>query len=86
MPIAEAPGASNGATASAHERAFRALGGAPAIRDRFGISVQAAHKWATRIPVNRARVVEALTGIAAADLHPDVFGTVADVHQESASA
>ncbi len=58
-----------------HERAFAALGGAPGIKRVFGISLQAAHKWARQIPVGRARKVESLTGVAAAELHPELFAT-----------
>lgn len=55
-------------------RAFRLLGGAPAIRDRFGISLQAAHKWQAQIPPKRVLEVERLTGVSKHDLRPDIFG------------
>ena len=59
---------------TAHERAFKLLGGAPGIKRSFGISLQAAHKWAKRVPVDRARKVSELTGVPAAELHPELFG------------
>jgi len=62
---------------NAHQRAFQALGGAPGIKRQFGISLQAAHKWVRRIPVDRARRVELITGVSAAELHPELFGQVA---------
>lgn len=64
-----------------HERAFVALGGAPGIKREFGISLQAAHKWARRIPVDRARKVETLTGVPAAELHPDLFAAAEPARQ-----
>ena len=50
------------------------MGRAPGVAKRFNISNQAAQKWRQRIPVNRVREVEIVTGISREILRPDVFG------------
>jgi DNA-binding transcriptional regulator YdaS (Cro superfamily) len=50
-------------------------GGYAALADQLGVSRQAIYQWRdTRVPVDRAKEIEKLTGIPRAELRPDVFG------------
>jgi hypothetical protein len=50
-------------TETPSEQAFRLLGGAPGIKRRFNISLQAAGKWKKLIPPDRCVAVSDITGV-----------------------
>ena len=66
------------------EKAFKALGGAPGIKRRFKISLQAAHKWRVRIPASHAREVGNITGVSQHETRPDIFGAAPETIAEAA--
>ena len=53
--------------------AAQRVGGFAKLAQMLGVSRQAVHKW-QRIPAERVREIERLTGISSADLRPDLFG------------
>jgi len=60
-------------------RAITAAGGTVAMARALGASKQAVSNWRrTRIPAERLPRVEALTGIPAADLRPDIHAPRAE--------
>jgi TorA maturation chaperone TorD len=52
--------------------AIRAAGGVRALAQKIGISQPSVSNW-TRVPADRVRAVEAVTGISRAVLRPDLF-------------
>jgi TorA maturation chaperone TorD len=70
------------------ERAIKAAGGVRALARALGISQPAVSSW-KRVPPDRIAAVEAATGVARADLRPDLFSrsvvaaaTAADISPE----
>jgi DNA-binding transcriptional regulator YdaS (Cro superfamily) len=55
------------------QEAIRRAGGQRALARHLGIAQQAVSQWRVA-PATRARAIEHLTGVRAADLRPDVFG------------
>lgn len=49
-------------------------GGPRYVAGRIGMSRQAVAKW-ERVPAEHVRLLEALTGVAAEKIRPDVFGS-----------
>lgn len=69
------------------EKAIEAAGGVRALARSLGISQPAISAW-KRIPSDRVLAVEAATGVARADLRPDLFGTASvlrDIAPEDAA-
>ena len=67
--------------------AVKALGGARKVAERFGLSVQAVHKW-HKVPAQRVLDVErALAGtITRYEMRPDIFEESDIEHAEESSA
>jgi TorA maturation chaperone TorD len=55
------------------DEAIRAAGGVSELARRIGISQPSVSNW-SKVPADRVIAVEAATGIARADLRPDLFG------------
>ncbi|HZL31157.1 MAG TPA: molecular chaperone TorD family protein [Pseudolabrys sp.] len=58
------------------EEAIRAVGGVTELARRIGISQPSVSNW-TRIPAERVRTVETVSGVARATLRPDLYGEAA---------
>jgi len=50
------------------------IGGVPRLADRIGVTRQAIYQW-REIPAERVREIATLTGVARADLRPDLYAT-----------
>jgi len=61
--------------------AIRAAGGVGALAQKIGISQPSVSNW-TRVPTDRVRAVEAVTGISRAVLRPDLFGQAGEIGPE----
>jgi TorA maturation chaperone TorD len=57
--------------------AIRAAGGVRALAEKIGISQPSVSNW-TRVPAERVRAVEAVTGVSRTVLRPDLFGQSAE--------
>jgi DNA-binding transcriptional regulator YdaS (Cro superfamily) len=55
------------------KEAAEKAGGVVALARSLGVKHTSLHSW-TRVPAERARDIERLTGISRHDLRPDVFG------------
>lgn len=54
--------------------------GATGFAARVGVKVQALYRWQAvgQVPAARARQVEAITGVTAMQMRPDIFGEVGE--------
>src|ERR1044072_3694836 len=55
------------------DEAITAAGGVAALAKKIGISQPSVSNW-SRVPAERARIVEAVTGVSRGVLRPDLFG------------
>jgi DNA-binding transcriptional regulator YdaS (Cro superfamily) len=53
-------------------KAIKKAGGINALARKLGISGQAVQQW-RRVPADRVKEIERLTGVARAQLRPDLF-------------
>src|SRR5262245_57540317 len=60
------------------EEAIRAAGGVGALARRIGISQPSISNW-SRVPAERVRAVEAVTGVGRAVVRPDLYGKHPDM-------